>query len=121
VTFLLDSHILLWWLDDSPKLSKKHRDTIRNGDVAVSSVTVAELAIKASLGKLEIPDDLIELIDEMGFTNLPFTARHAAALRSLPFHHNDPFDRMLICQAQVDGLVLLTVDEQCHKYDVMTQ
>ncbi len=121
VTYLLDSHVLLWWLGDSPKLSTLHREAIASGDVVVSSVTVAELEIKASIGRIEIPDDLNEVVEQLGFDSLPFDSRHAAALRTLPFHHKDPFDRMLICQAQVDGLVFLTVDDECRKYDILTR
>lgn len=119
MTYLLDSHVLLWWLADDPKLSSAHRVAIQKGEVAVSAVSVAELEIKAALGKLEIPGDLNEVIASMGFRSLPFTAEHAAALRGLPFHHRDPFDRMLICQAIVDHLVFLTVDENCRKYDLL--
>ena len=121
MTFLLDSHVLLWWLGDSPKLSAAHREAILGGDVVVSAVTVAELQIKASMGKIDIPDDLNEVVDELGFGTLPFDSRHAAALRELPFHHKDPFDRMLICQAQVDGLTFLTADDNCRKYDIATR
>jgi PIN domain nuclease of toxin-antitoxin system len=121
VTFLLDSHVLLWWLGDSPRLSASHREAILGGDVVVSAVTVAELEIKASLGKIEIPDDLNEVVGQLGFGSLPFNSRHASALRDLPFHHKDPFDRMLICQAQVDSLVFLTVDDNCRKYDIATR
>jgi PIN domain nuclease of toxin-antitoxin system len=121
VTFLLDSPVLLWWLGDSSKLSPIHRQAIREGDVTVSAVTVAELEIKASMGKLEIPDDLNEVVAEMGFSSLPFNSRHAAALRTLPFHHKDPFDRMLISQATVEGLTFLTEDERCRRYDILTR
>jgi PIN domain nuclease of toxin-antitoxin system len=121
VTFLLDSHVLLWWLGDSPRLSAAHREAILEGDVVVSAVTVAELELKASMGKLDIPDDLNDVVGQLGFGSLPFTSRHASALRDLPFHHKDPFDRMLICQAQVDGLIFLTADPNIRKYDIVTR
>jgi PIN domain nuclease of toxin-antitoxin system len=123
VTLLLDSHVLLWWLGDDAKLSKTHRDLItgERGEVLVSAITLAELSIKASLGKLEITPDFNEKVEANGFGFLPFTERHAAALRDLPYHHRDPFDRMLICQAQVDGLTFLTVDDNCRKYDILTR
>jgi PIN domain nuclease of toxin-antitoxin system len=121
VTFLLDTHVLLWWLGDSPRLSASHREAIQGGDVVVSAVTVAELEIKASMGKIEIPDDLNDVVEELGFGSLPFNSRHAVALRDLPFHHRDPFDRMLISQAKVDGLTFLTVDEDCRRYDIATR
>lgn len=119
MTYLLDSHVLLWWLADDPQLSAAHRNAILNGHVAVSAVSVAELQIKASLGKLDIPPGLDEVIAGMGFEALPFTTSHAMALRELPFHHRDPFDRMLISQAIVEHLVFLTVDENCRKYDLL--
>jgi PIN domain nuclease of toxin-antitoxin system len=123
VTLLLDSHVLLWWLGDDTRLSALHRELIAASDdeVLVSSVTLAELAIKASLGKLEITPQLNEKIIENGFDFLAFDERHAAALRDLPFHHRDPFDRMLIAQAHVDSLTFLTVDPQCRKYDIVTR
>ncbi len=123
MTLLLDSHVLLWWLQDDPKLTPIHRDLIgdEKNEVLVSSIALAELSVKASLGKLEITRDLGREIEANGFGFLPFTERHAAALRDLPFHHRDPFDRMLISQAQVDGLVFLTTDERCREYDVITR
>ena len=121
MTYLLDSHVLLWWLGDSPRLSAAHREAILSGEVVVSAITVAELEIKASMGRIEIPDDLNDVVEQLGFGALQFSSLHAAALRTLPFHHKDPFDRMLICQAQVDGLVFLTVDENCRKYDILTR
>jgi PIN domain nuclease of toxin-antitoxin system len=123
VRYLLDSHVLLWWLGKSSKLPAAHEDAIRDqaSEIMVSAITVAELQIKSSIGKLGIPDNLNEVVREMGFVSLPFTERHAATLRTLPFHHRDPFDRMLISQAQTDGLVFLTTDERCRKYDIQTR
>lgn len=123
MTLLLDSHVLLWWLSDDPKLSELHRSLITDerGEIFVSAITVAELSIKSSLGKLELPPDFNREVTASGFAFLPFTERHAAALTELPFHHRDPFDRMLICQAQVDGLIFLTVDDNIRKYDIITR
>jgi PIN domain nuclease of toxin-antitoxin system len=123
MTFLLDTHVLLWWLGNDSRLSPLHRELIAGEGEAVfvSSVTLAELSIKASLGKLEITPQLNQEIVANGFEFLSFDERHAAALRNLPFHHRDPFDRMLICQAQVDGLIFLTVDDNCRKYDILTR
>ena len=123
MTLLLDSHILLWWLSEDEKLSATHRDLITDerGEVLVSAITLAELSIKASLGKLEVTADLNREVEACGFGFLPFTQRHAAALRDLPYHHRDPFDRMLVSQAQADGLVFLTVDENCRRYDIITR
>jgi PIN domain nuclease of toxin-antitoxin system len=123
VTLLLDSHVLLWWLGDDAKLSKTHRDLITDerGEVLVSAITLAELSIKASLGKIEITPDLNREVEASGFGFLSFTERHAAVLRDLPYHHRDPFDRMLISQAKADALIFLTTDNDCQKYDIATR
>lgn len=123
MTLLLDSHMLLWWLADDSRLSPLNRELIGSDkdEILVSAITLAELSIKASLGRLEVPPGLNEEIVANGFEFLPFDERHAAALRDLPFHHRNPFDPMLICQAQVDGLVFLTTDPQCEKYDIHTR
>lgn len=115
---LLDTHILLWWLADDPALSAEYRAVIAdaNNDVFVSAVSVAEIAIKTSLGKLEAPDGLIDAVAESGFVELPFLAAHAALLRELPWHHRDPFDRMLVCQALAEHLALLSADRHVGAY-----
>lgn len=122
MNLLLDTHVLLWWLDDSAKLSARHRDLIYELDrrVFVSSVSLAEISIKASLGKLEAPVGVAEAVVQSGFELLAFEASHAEELRELPWHHRDPFDRMLIAQARVERLVLLTVDEHVGRYDGFT-
>lgn len=123
MTYLVDSHVLLWWLADRPRLSRTHRDILSNGrnQVVVSAITVAELELKASLGKLEMPEDLLDAIHAVGLTTVPFADRHGVALRNLPFYHRDPFDRMLIAQVQVDDLIFLTEDQDCKKYDILTR
>ncbi|ANJ28110.1 type II toxin-antitoxin system VapC family toxin [Agromyces aureus] len=117
---LLDSHVLLWWLADDDRLIRAHRDLITDvsNDVLVSAITTAEIAIKASLGKLDVPDDFEEVISAGGFERLPFTAEHASVLRRLPWHHRDPFDRMLVAQAVVEGIPLLSVDTRMRDYEV---
>jgi len=120
VSYLLDTHVLLWWLADDPKLPIHHRELLEDGDatVYVSSITVAEISIKSSLGKLTVPDGITTAVQDSGFQLLDFTTAHAEQLRALPWHHRDPFDRMLIAQAQVDGLTFLSVDERVRQYDV---
>lgn len=115
---LLDTHLLLWWLADAPQLSADHRALIGDGsnDVLVSAVSVAEIAIKASLGKLDAPTDVTGAVATSGFSELDFTLAHGDALRDLPWHHRDPFDRMLVAQAQIEGLTLLTVDRRVQAY-----
>ena len=119
---LLDTHVLLWWQQDDPRLSTAHRELIRGPEnvVLVSAISVAEVSIKASLGKLDIVDDLVAQVEIDGFEELPFTAAHAEALRDLPLLHRDPFDRMLVAQAKVEGIPLLTVDPRVKSYDVAT-
>jgi len=117
---LLDTHVLLWWLADDPILSPAHRAVIAEPDneLFVSSISVAEVAIKASLGKLQAPTGLDEAVRAVGFRELPFTAVHAEALRELPWRHRDPFDRMLVAQAITERLDLLTIDMRMRDYPV---
>jgi len=117
---LLDTHVLLWWLADHKSLSAAHRALIADSsnDLYVSAVTATEIAIKASLGKLRAPEGVADAITEGGFRELPLTARHAEALRTLPWHHRDPFDRMLVAQALTEQLVLVTADDRLRAYPV---
>lgn len=117
---LLDTHILLWWLSDDAQLSATVRSAVADGnnDVFFSAVSIAEIAIKQSLGKLDAPEDLVSLIAQEGITELPLTARHAAVLLHLPWHHRDPFDRLLVAQAKVEELSLATADSSLAAYDV---
>lgn len=121
--FLADTHVLLWWLDDSPRLSASHRSALEDSEntILVSAVSIAEVAIKASLGKLTAPDMTEEFLISQGFAILPLDAHHAAALRDLPWHHRDPFDRMLIAQCTVEEIPLLTVDDRIRLYDIETR
>ena len=120
---LLDTHVLLWWLTDNPRLTTDHRSIISDArnQIFVSAISNAEVAIKASMGKLTVADSLDLTFDGHGFEELPFTAQHAAELRTLPWHHRDPFDRMLISQARVERLIFLTSDERCRAYEVETR
>jgi len=117
---LLDTRILLWWLADDPRLPDPIRAAVADGgnSVYISAISVAEIAIKSSLGKLESPGDLAQAIDRSGLSHLPFTAEHAGHLSALPWHHRDPFDRMLIAQAVVESMTFASVDPACRSYDV---
>ena len=117
---LLDAHALLWWLADDPSLSKAAREAIGSpsNQVAVSAITVWEIGIKQALGKLEAPADLVETIETSGFDGLPVTLAHGAAAAGLVRHHDDPFDRMLVAQAQAEGLTVVTRDEAIRRYGV---
>ena len=122
MNLLLDTHVLLWWLDDPTRLSEASRTAIRDGKntVYVSAAAVWEIVIKKALGKLDAPDDLDEVLRTCRFTPLPVTIAHALAVRSLPTHHRDPFDRMLVAQAICEGLTVVTRDPQILLYPVQS-
>jgi PIN domain nuclease of toxin-antitoxin system len=109
---LLDTHLLLWWLDASPSLSTQASEMIRDPEntVFVSAVSLWEIWLKQSLGKLRLPVDFTERLAGEPFESLPLTASHTRPVSLLPWRHRDPFDRMLVAQAQVENLVLLTAD-----------
>ncbi len=117
---LLDTHVLLWALTDSPKLGRSLREKIVDpaNDVLVSAATVWEISIKKRLGKLSVPDNVLEFIEASDFTPLPINFVHAMAAGALPLHHMDPFDRMLIAQAREENLVLVTQDSRFEAYQV---
>jgi PIN domain nuclease of toxin-antitoxin system len=117
---LLDTHVLLWWLNDDPELSSEFRTAIGStrNEIWVSAITFVEISIKQSVDKLQSPFISDDLIAEQGMLPLPFEAAHARKVRELPLHHRDPFDRMLIAQALEEDLVLATADRRMAKYDV---
>lgn len=117
--FLLDTHILLWAISDDARLSSNHRRLIESGDgIAVSAVSIWEIAIKRSSGKLHVDGDIVELLKARGIPVVAINEHHAAQVENLAGHHRDPFDRMLIAQAQVEGLSILTADPTFVRYDV---
>jgi PIN domain nuclease of toxin-antitoxin system len=117
---LVDSHVLLWHLLDDPRLTPGPTAMIEADDAEVlaSVASLWEIAIKNALGKLEAPEDLPRRVAELGFESLPIDVEHAWAVRQLPHHHRDPFDRLLIAQAQVEGLPIVTSDPAFDAYDV---
>lgn len=117
---LVDSHVLLWHVLDDPRLGPEPTAAIEADDaeVLVSVASLWEIAIKAGLGKLEAPDDLPERIEQLGFELLPITPEHAWRVRTLPSHHRDPFDRLLIAQAEVERLPIVTADPEFGAYGV---
>ena len=117
---LLDTHTVLWALAEPATLSRPALEAIANGrnDIFVSAVSAWEVAIKRALGKLVAPDDLEAKIMNEGFSPLPITFHHAESAGALPPHHADPFDRMLIAQAQAEGLILVTRDAHIPRYGV---
>lgn len=121
---LLDTHIFLWFLDDERRIPEEPRAAIHasDNDVLVSAAAVWEIAIKTSLGRLDMrPSDidrLPRLIDAAGFEELPVLARHAVAVHALPWHHRDPFDRLMIAQARVESLTIVSTDPAVRRYAV---
>jgi PIN domain nuclease of toxin-antitoxin system len=114
---LLDTHALVWW--DSAKLPARVVKRIQSADeVYVSAASAWEIAIKSALGKIETNGSVAEAISDYGFAELPVTVSHAEAVRFLPSHHRDPFDRILVAQARIEGLTLVSRDPALRLYDV---
>jgi len=108
---MLTKHVLFWWLSDDKRLSRKARGLIEHTDkVFVSAATTWKLAVKASLGKIRMPEGFLEVVEAQGFLHLPISSERAMAVQSLPWHHRDPFDCILLAQAGVEGLKLLSAD-----------
>ena len=119
---LLDTHVVLWSLTEPQKLRGETREALEDAqnDVFVSAVSGWEIAVKRALGKLEAPDDLEAGVRQQGFLPLHLTFLHAEQAGALPPHHGDPFDRMLVAQAQVEGLVVVTRDARIPLYGIRT-
>jgi PIN domain nuclease of toxin-antitoxin system len=119
VKLLLDTHVVLWWRLDSARLKRGAREAIATADLIwVSAASGWEVAIKQGLGKLQLADPFGSMVQGSEFDELPVTLRHAEQLATLPPDHADPFDRMLIAQAQVEGATLVTHDGRFRPYDV---
>jgi PIN domain nuclease of toxin-antitoxin system len=113
---LLDTHVVLWLLDDSPRLGTGAREWIgRSPAVYVSAASTWELTIKAALGKIALPDDFIDAIDRSGLRDLAFTRLHTLASDLTALPHKDPFDAVLVAQATLERLTLLTADSKLLK------
>jgi PIN domain nuclease of toxin-antitoxin system len=120
VNLLLDTHIFLWWDRDPSRLPTGVEDLIANraNAITVSAISVFELAMKRERGHLKFTGTLEALIARHGFHMLPVNAQHAEAAAALPMIHRDPFDRLLIAQAQIEQLALVTTDEEIKRYAV---
>lgn len=117
---LLDTHVLLWWLADAPKLAGEARAAIADpaNEICVSPASVWEAAIKRTLGKLRFDDvELVAALEAGGFREMPIAVEHALRAGQLPRHHDDPFDRMLVAQARAEGLTIVSRDEALKAYD----
>lgn len=114
---LLDTHVVLWWRANDSRLTLTARDAISAASlVFVSAASAWEIAIKSALGRVRLPQSFAEGVQQSGFIELPISFEHASAVEFLPSHHSDPFDRMLIAQAKVDRLVVVTHDRQFESY-----
>ena len=121
MNLLLDTHIALWAITDDPKLSQLARGLIASPDnfVWVSSASIWEIAIKRALGRGDMPvssQQALEFFNQSGYRNLPIDAAHATAVESLPAHHQDPFDRILVAQALIEPMRLITHDAVVARY-----
>ncbi len=119
---LLDTHTFLWWVSDWEQIAEPAREAIADpgNTVFVSAVSGWEIGVKRAKGRLVAPENLAPVVAEKGFEHLPLTFEHAERAAVLPAHHRDPFDRMLVAQAQADELVLATRDARIARYDVPT-
>jgi PIN domain nuclease of toxin-antitoxin system len=124
VRLLLDTQIFLWFLDDESRIPESPREAIHapENTVLVSAAAIWEIAIKASLGRLRVSSADVKrmphLIESAGFDELPVLARHATGVHSLPLHHRDPFDRLMIAQTVAESLTLVSTDPVMRAYDV---
>jgi PIN domain nuclease of toxin-antitoxin system len=117
---LLDSHVLLWWLQDNSRLSADAAQAIESGAeaVLVSAASIWEIEIKRLGGRLPAPEHVLEQVEDIGFLPLEITPDHALDAARLPRHHGDPFDRLLVAQAQAEAATLVTDDAALAAYDV---
>ncbi len=124
--YLLDTHVMLWFLEDSPELSTKSRRILKNAEHELfwSVVSYWELTVKFLLGRLELDKEWPALLEREKKVNriqdLPLYQKHCEPHLKLPWHHKDPFDRLLICQAMVENMILMTKDRHIKKYKVKT-
>ncbi len=116
---LLDTHVVLWELSDVRTVGARAEQELEQAsEVAFSAVSFAEIGVKASIGKLAVPDDLDEYLRRGGVRVLRLEPAHGLAVAELPLHHRDPFDRLLIAQARCEGMTLMTADAAIMAYDV---
>ena len=121
MTLLLDTHVVLWWRQGGRRLSREARAAIAAAAIVhVSAASAWEVAIKMAIGRLDLDQPFEAHVREAGFETLPITFAHAAEVARLPRHHADPFDRMLVAQARVERLTLVTHDRAFLAYDVPT-
>ena len=116
---LLDTHVVLWQLSGARSLgTRAHEAITAAGELAFSAVSFAEIGVKAAIGKLAVPGDVYEHVVGTGVRVLGLSPEHGLAVGSLPLHHRDPFDRLLVAQARHEGFTLVTADKRIQAYDV---
>lgn len=120
--YLLDTHVILWWLTDPKKINRKANKIIgdRENKIFISSASFWEMAIKKSIGRLTLPHNLIETLISEGFETLPILPEEGLGVADLPLLHSDPFDRLLIIQAKFQDLIIITNDSKIKEYPVVT-
>lgn len=118
--YLVDTHALLWWASAPDKLSEEARLAIRSGhnQLFFSYASMWEISITLSLGKLKLPEPATKLVEKSRCQLLPIQLEHLDALTILPWHHRDPFDRMIISQAITDNLAVISSDKQFDQYNI---
>ena len=119
MNIIIDTHIFLWLIYDTKKVDKKYLNYLEdtNNSIYLSSISIAEMMIKKSIGNLDIDFDMFKMIDDMGLKIIDFNGSSALYLATLPFHHRDPFDRMIISQSLYYKYKIITVDNKFIKYD----
>lgn len=117
---LLDTHTVLWWAGHDPRLTDSALDELidDSNQLLLSAVVAWEIGVKSALGKLRANDALWHQLAETDIVDLPITVAHARAIEHLPRHHRDPFDRLLVAQAQIEKAVLVSSDDTLRRYDV---
>ena len=120
-TILIDTHALLWWLSGDRRLPRRSRLAVADPDnhILVSAVSAWEVAVKAAIGKLDAPDGLIDVVEESGLAWIPIVPRDAYAAGGLPFHHRDPFDRLLVAQAIARAAPIISHDAALDPYGIV--
>ena len=119
--YLLDTHILLWYLHDDDRLSDKTKTIISDNDISISIASLWEIAIKKGLGKLKIYEtvsDLEKVCNEQDIEIIPIKTKYLEVIQTLPYIHNDPFDRLIIATASTDGMTLITDDKKIKNYSI---
>jgi len=118
MNYLLDTHILIWWLIEPEKLDKKVIEIISQNTIFISDVNIGEISMKRKKGNLHIEFDVHEMLEENNFQLLPISTAHILETEKFEYIHGDPFDRLLIAQAAKEGLTLITKDRKIMEYPV---